>query len=669
MFKFDDMIAKKSAFPGLKIQGNNNVVEEIMKRVRNNMKRGTTADRKSLDAMKALLVVNNKSIEKLDANNFSEVLSPNDPSKAMDVVNKGVFYVLAPGLTEASAAQRYKNFGAALKAATEYVGTKVNKEYASFRKLLKTGREKEALDLDQDTDTLFIHYINAPISKMTAQTMAEAFMRESYDAWDAESGNDLWGIESDKLKLVYKEGSQEIGKFDILGRKSLKYIFKYENPDGFEHQYTLVTVKVTIDQGPSLNPISRADPKVGISEALLDENQKPTVAVKSTTASTRSTKTGSKPILDLERELVKEGITIFDYGHIVSAGYAKLKNMETSLASALGKIDSSVKGWQKLKNMTLTIGNIAAVARKLDSILEDMDTAQGVTTKDVINVLLTENINADFLYYTTKVGGIVTTTKGPSRVMTIDVDGKVETEILATVERRGFNAQSKGKVTAMLLAILDKELKGNFDKVLSQPDIIAMLADSNAYQSGSDSLMSAAIKTIFGARNKIDKGSGKKVRSSVNKKVSFLSAARGVAKIKSVYKKGKRDSKNPSVKKAVRSPAPTTFSGNNQVDNTSFVGLINSAISQEVASRMTAPGLENRTGRFSRSVRANLYKNNTIFYSYMYSPYEVFSKTRGSYPWNSVVERDPATLIEAAMRSILAEYDPTRASLLKFAEG
>lgn len=78
-----------------------------------------------------------------------------------------------------------------------------------------------------------------------------------------------------------------------------------------------------------------------------------------------------------------------------------------------------------------------------------------------------------------------------------------------------------------------------------------------------------------------------------------------------------------------------------------------------IRKNMGAPGLENRSGRFSNSVRLTDVSTTrqgypSFGYTYQKAPYEVFEVGRGKAPWANI-DRDPRRLIESSMREIAAE--------------
>lgn len=87
--------------------------------------------------------------------------------------------------------------------------------------------------------------------------------------------------------------------------------------------------------------------------------------------------------------------------------------------------------------------------------------------------------------------------------------------------------------------------------------------------------------------------------------------------------------------------------------------ILNKKLPQEVRSNMGPPGLVNRSGTFSNSVRVTDITTTpqgypSIGYTYQRSPYEVFELGRGRRPWSSK-ERDPRKLIDLSIRNIAKE--------------
>ena len=85
---------------------------------------------------------------------------------------------------------------------------------------------------------------------------------------------------------------------------------------------------------------------------------------------------------------------------------------------------------------------------------------------------------------------------------------------------------------------------------------------------------------------------------------------------------------------------------------TAIIAGINKYIQQAVIARMNYPALENRSGRFARSVQVTGVDAQAIRYIYQKSPYQVFSMSTGKYPWKSI-HRDPDKLIKAAIEDVI----------------
>lgn len=120
-------------------------------------------------------------------------------------------------------------------------------------------------------------------------------------------------------------------------------------------------------------------------------------------------------------------------------------------------------------------------------------------------------------------------------------------------------------------------------------------------------------------------------------------------------KASERKSNSGKVYRGTGVERPTS---NREIDsNLVLLDLINANIYDAVIAQMRSPSLVNRTGTFARSVKATEVVRGTrgalgIKYSYLERPYNVFSRDSGKAPWNSVWQRDPAHIIDAAIKSI-----------------
>lgn len=93
---------------------------------------------------------------------------------------------------------------------------------------------------------------------------------------------------------------------------------------------------------------------------------------------------------------------------------------------------------------------------------------------------------------------------------------------------------------------------------------------------------------------------------------------------------------------------------------TSLIPVINARMKSSVISQMKYPGLVNRTGQFAGSARVLDVQTTEKGYpsfamGYDKTPYGVFDRSGGSLPW-ATAPRDPYTIIERALRTIMAEF-------------
>lgn len=110
-----------------------------------------------------------------------------------------------------------------------------------------------------------------------------------------------------------------------------------------------------------------------------------------------------------------------------------------------------------------------------------------------------------------------------------------------------------------------------------------------------------------------------------------------------------------SIKKGKRSNITPT--GNvletAQVTGLELVSALNAELRDYVLMEMNYPALENRTGRFANSARVlSAEQEQAIRFTYQRSPYQVFSTARGKRPWNYPEDRDPAKIIDKAIKKL-----------------
>lgn len=103
----------------------------------------------------------------------------------------------------------------------------------------------------------------------------------------------------------------------------------------------------------------------------------------------------------------------------------------------------------------------------------------------------------------------------------------------------------------------------------------------------------------------------------------------------------------------------STFTRQNRQSMFSIMAIINQKLPNVLEKNMNYPRLENRTGRFLRSVRlTDVAQTRQGFVSFGYTydrdPYQVFEMGTGKAPW-ATNDRDPRKLIDASIREIAAE--------------
>lgn len=93
--------------------------------------------------------------------------------------------------------------------------------------------------------------------------------------------------------------------------------------------------------------------------------------------------------------------------------------------------------------------------------------------------------------------------------------------------------------------------------------------------------------------------------------------------------------------------------GTSQVIGLELVSALNAELRDYVLMEMNYPALENRTGRFANSARVlSAEQEQAIRFTYQRSPYQVFSTARGKRPWNYPEDRDPAKIIDKAIKKL-----------------
>jgi len=126
-------------------------------------------------------------------------------------------------------------------------------------------------------------------------------------------------------------------------------------------------------------------------------------------------------------------------------------------------------------------------------------------------------------------------------------------------------------------------------------------------------------------------------------------------KVRSVQSNSKTKA-SASTKKAPRKAKTNVPTSTNIL---SLAALINEKLPETIRKNMKPPALENRTGRFSNSVKiveatytAQGYPS--FGYTYQKDPYQVFEPSLGNSAWSSQ-ERDPKRLIDRSIREVAAQ--------------
>lgn len=126
-------------------------------------------------------------------------------------------------------------------------------------------------------------------------------------------------------------------------------------------------------------------------------------------------------------------------------------------------------------------------------------------------------------------------------------------------------------------------------------------------------------------------------------------------KVKSVQSNSKTKS-SVSTKKAPRKAKTNVPTSTNIL---SLAALINEKLPETIRKNMKPPALQNRTGRFSNSVKIVEATYTTqgypsFGYTYQKDPYQVFEPSLGNASWSSQ-ERDPKRLIDRSIREVAAQ--------------
>lgn len=177
----------------------------------------------------------------------------------------------------------------------------------------------------------------------------------------------------------------------------------------------------------------------------------------------------------------------------------------------------------------------------------------------------------------------------------------------------------------------------------------------------------------FIEKTKIEKRPGSKSIEETNEDVAEFNIVKELTKAKNIKAKNpkpkvRKKQKVKTVQKNIKtkSTAPTKKAPKRAKTNVptstnilSLAALINEKLPETIRKNMKPPALENRTGRFSNSVKiveatytAQGYPS--FGYTYQKDPYQVFEPSLGNSAWSSQ-ERDPKRLIDRSIREVAAQ--------------
>lgn len=222
-------------------------------------------------------------------------------------------------------------------------------------------------------------------------------------------------------------------------------------------------------------------------------------------------------------------------------------------------------------------------------------------------------------------------------------NGKELDQMKVSLESSRLNKSKGGKEEKNIIIELNADL---------QNVIESLGAEFWADQESSDSSITKRKKRVlaaFTAKN----FKGKGIRSNIKpQKIKDTDSSAKGKKKTSKAKAGAAYTDNTpfNVGKPSRKTSGSMFS---------FVALINKKLPKTVRDNMNGSGLQNRTGRFARSVKVmdvNTTKQGhpSFGYTYAKNPYQVFEVGTGSPPW-ATPDRDPRKLIDRSIREVAAE--------------
>lgn len=195
-----------------------------------------------------------------------------------------------------------------------------------------------------------------------------------------------------------------------------------------------------------------------------------------------------------------------------------------------------------------------------------------------------------------------------------------------------------------------KKLRSALSSFLENKVVLAELEGSDSLKTRKrKKTQKAVIEPFLKRKNKNIKVSGTLAKDKKSSKSPIKKSVKPAIK-----KKGTSLNTKVSVKKTRRAPQKSAVT-----NLLPLIAMLNKDLPATVRKNMTAPALENRTGRFSESVKivdvVQTPKGFPSFgYTYDQSPYGVFEMGNGD-PRLATPERDPRNIINQSIRELAAQ--------------
>lgn len=675
---------------------------------------GTGSQRRAIDLLRSSILLVNKIISEDELKTQLETKinitksQKDDPAaakksfaSAIELINTQIFVALDPKSKDSGSKQQKILKNLLNETYNLYGQRDATPRNSMHRVLTKNGFNisiDETSDTVEEEEHLFIK--NSELKQSSIRAEIKQYILNTVDNIDETSTQ----IFKTKIPTIQEFGTQT----KIVKSITAKFLYKYiAGGTSVAEQYIFYVVKFkttfTIEKGIIFNESNEekqtqyVKPSIGevdfskteqtnrtdrlesnreqvIENTVTGENDE--ILVKGIVSNLKVAKIASEDninyanaLLKAEAEATSEGRSIFDYGHLISAATVKLGNIYQLVKDfTWPNVDdpSVTAARKKFDNIKNSILMILTISSRVDSILENIydPDVKGLTKQDIVSILQRDgaNFSVEELYVYEKKDSLAVKKATISRKIELGIQEDKQTQyLIGVMERRRFNAEVKGALSALLLKMLREQAATGFEEVLTLDSVIRYLATFT----GSDSLASAALKQTLGA-GKINKGSSKIVytKTKIKKGKVFKNLPKtNIPKPISVPKTALIKNKSPSKSSSSGLPKQIKTTGNPTVRktkrdeaSTDLVALVNAEIGNMLLANMGKNGsLENRSGRFRESVRALGIANNSLSFKYEKNPYEIFDKNTGKSPWNTTA-RDPETLIENSIRTILRKY-------------